>query len=94
MVKFRFRALLFLFNLSLSATFAAQISGPKTNAAIPPPIFPALAVTNESGRTVPVLSLEAYRAEFRYLRRICHAIDLSGSAKKMTGHQKDVPETQ
>jgi hypothetical protein len=57
-------------------------------------IFPALAVTNESGISVPLLSPEAYRAEFRYLQRVCHSIDLSGSARRMTGLQKDVPETQ
>lgn len=90
----RFTGLVFLYSLSLSATFSAQFSAPKTNAAIPPPIFPALAVTNESGKSVPVLSLEAYRLEFRYLRRVCHAIDLSGPATKMTGLQRDVPETQ
>jgi hypothetical protein len=73
-------------------TFAGP--GDDADSITPPALAPALAVTNELGQSVPLLSRDAYRAEFRYLVQVCHAMDLSGLATKMTYLQKDVPETQ
>jgi hypothetical protein len=46
-------------------TFAGP--GDDANSITPPALAPALAVTNELGQSVPLLSRDAYRAEFRYL---------------------------
>lgn len=37
---------------------------------------------------------EACRAEFSYLRRVCHEFDVDGPSTQMTGLQSDVPQTQ
>lgn len=51
-------------------------------------------VITPAGRRIPLLSVEACRAEFRHLRRVGHEIDLAGPARQMTGWQHEVPETQ
>lgn len=38
--------------------------------------------------------LEACRAQFRYLRRVCREFDVDGPATRMAGLQSDVPQTQ
>lgn len=60
----------------------------------PPALIPVMALTNNLGQSVPLFSRDAYRAEFHYLQRVCHGVDLSGPPVKMTGLQVDVPETQ
>lgn len=51
-------------------------------------------LTDDSGTRVSLFSPEACWAEFRYLRRVCHEVDLDGPARRMTGWQHEVPETQ
>ena len=86
-------ALLALFLNAVSGCGAAS-SEYQAAAAAQLVLCPELAVTNESGLPVALLSRDAYRAEFRYLRRVCHAVDLSGPGGRMTGLQSDVPQTQ
>jgi hypothetical protein len=80
--------------LSAASGHGAGASENKTGVALLPSLCPELTVSSESGRPLALFSREAYRAEFRYLRRACHAMDLSGPASRMTGLQSDVPQTQ
>jgi len=48
-------------------------------------LFPSLSIAEESGKAVVLLSLEAYRAEFRHLRKTLHEIDLKGPAVETDG---------
>lgn len=43
---------------------------------------------------MPLLSLEGYRAEFKYLRRVLHRIDLRGPAVKTDGWNYNIAEAE
>ncbi len=56
--------------------------------------FPALGVRDSNGNFLPLFSLAAYRAEFRYLQRVYHQIDLAGPAVETDGWTHNIPETE
>ncbi len=56
--------------------------------------WPALAVTNESGAAVPLFSAAAYRAEFKYLRRVFHETDLKGPSVETDGWTYNIAEAE
>lgn len=51
-------------------------------------------IKDENGRPLNLLSLEAYRAEFRYLRTAFHKTDLSGSAVQTDGWNYNISEAE
>ncbi len=59
-----------------------------TNAASP------FEVKDESGRTLKLISLEGYRAEFRYLSSVFHKTDLSGPAVQTDGWNYNIAEAE
>jgi len=56
--------------------------------------FPALAVLDEKGASLPLFSPKAYRAEFRYLRHEFQKIDLSGLAVKTDGWTYNISDAE
>jgi hypothetical protein len=56
--------------------------------------LPLLSLKDETGQTIPLLSLEAYRAEFKYLRKVLHRVDLHGPAVKTDGWNYNIPEAE
>lgn len=56
--------------------------------------LPLLSLPDETGKAMPLLSLEGYRAEFKYLRRVLHRIDLRGPAVKTDGWNYNIAEAE
>lgn len=79
--------------LSLPALMQSAI-GQATNASDPVAFLTKLEIQDEKGNALPLLSPEAYRAEFRYLRRIYHQIDLKGPAVETDGWTYNIPEAE
>jgi len=65
-----------------------------TNGASTPLLFPSFLVKDESGRSVPLFSHEAYNTEFNYLRRTLHQIDLKGPPVKTDGWESSIPDAE
>src|SRR5689334_821283 len=55
---------------------------------------PYLAITNESGKAVPLFSAAAYRAEFKYLQRIFGETDLKGPPVETDGWTYNIAEAE
>jgi hypothetical protein len=75
--------------LGLALTVSGQSQG--TNH---PAHFPAFAVLDEKGASLPLFSPEAYQAEFRYLRDEFKKTDLAGPAVKTDGWTYNIPEAE
>jgi hypothetical protein len=61
--------------------------------ALTPPIL-NLEIYDEKGKPVHMLSEEAYRAEFRYLRRVYHEMDLKGPPVQTDGWTYNISEAE
>lgn len=59
-----------------------------------PILFPSLSVRDTNGHSIPLLSLEAYRAEFRYLKQTFLQIDLNGPAVVTDGWTTNIAEAE
>lgn len=73
--------------VAFEAPFAAA-------AVLSSPLLPSLSILDESSNAIPLLSLEAYRAEFRHLRKTLHEIDLSGPAIETDGWTHNIAEAE
>lgn len=56
--------------------------------------FSAFELKDETGHSVKLLSLEAYRDEFRYLRSVFHKTDLAGPAVQTDGWNYNISEAE
>jgi hypothetical protein len=57
-------------------------------------LFPSLTAEDPDGHSLPLLSLEAYRAEFRYLRRTFLQTDLKGPTIVTDGWTTNIAEAE
>lgn len=57
-------------------------------------IFPSLTAEDTNGHRIPLLSIEAYQSEFRYLKKIFHQTDLKGSAIVTDGWTTNIAEAE
>src|SRR6185503_10632443 len=74
-----------------------HVAGPEIGTAkghSPSILFPSLSVKDTNGHSIPLLSLEAYRAEFRYLRRTFLQTDLTGPAVVTDGWTTNIAEAE
>jgi len=55
---------------------------------------PTLTIKDDKGRELDLLSLEAYRAEFQYLRRKFRELDLTGAPVRTDGWKDNIPEAE
>src|SRR5437870_3267178 len=53
-----------------------------------------LEIKDDKGHPLPLLSAQAYRAEFRYLRKTYHQIDLKGPPVETDGWTYNIPEAE
>ena len=70
------------------AAFLPTARAKDTNAASP------FELKDETGHSMKLLSLDAYRAEFRYLRTVFHKTDLAGPAVQTDGWNFNISEAE
>jgi hypothetical protein len=75
------------------APVSVPIAGGATKTNLPTH-FPAFAVRDEKGVSLPLFSPAAYRAEFRYLRDEFRKTDLAGPAVKTDGWTSNISEAE
>ncbi len=88
----RFTTALFALALAGIAPSAGSTASRGTNSEAV--LFPTLTVSDAAGHRIALLSLEAYRAEFRHLRRIFREIDLKGPAVVTDGWTTNIAEAE
>jgi len=66
----------------------------KTNGLNAPQRVSGYQITDENGKPLSLFSPAAYRAEFRYLRRIGHRIDLGGAPVPTDGWTDNIPDVE
>ena len=59
----------------------------------PAPAAQPMRVTTEDGSPLDLISLAAYKAEFRFLRGVWHQIDLAGPAVETDGWTNNIPQS-
>ena len=58
------------------------------------PTAAPMRVTTEDGSPLDLISLAAYKAEFRFLRGVWHQIDLAGPAVETDGWTNNIPQAE
>lgn len=74
------------------SSFAQVTNAPVT--ITEPAHFPLFEARDDEGRRLPLFSKEAYRAEFRYLRKVLHRTDLTGPAVRTDGWTYNISEAE